>query len=76
MGEPVTDNTETFQRMDNECMDKDSSTDDESDDLDCCVDDPDWEYDAYESDDDEVEKEGEPTPSKRQVRYMPDLYVL
>ena len=55
--EPVTDDNEKSQGcMDNECMDKDSSTNDESD-LDCCEDDPDWEYDTCESDDDdEVER--------------------
>ena len=69
VGEPVTDDTEKSWGMDNECMDKDSLTDDESD-LDCCENYPDWEYDAYESDDDEVEKEGEPSPSKREVKYV------
>ena len=67
--EPVTANTEKYQH-DGESMDNDSSTDDESEDLDCHDDDPDWEYDAYASDDDEVEKDGQPIPSMREVRCV------
>lgn len=50
-------------------MDEDSSTNDESD-ASNNDDDPDWDSNVYASDDDEVEKDHEPVPSKRELRYV------